>query len=181
MARRNFLSWLKAAASLPLAALLLGSPASAGGDLEWGLKATYLYKFFAFVDWPPGALGPAGTSAPLCVVGEDPFGATIDEQGVGQQIGDHPIQVRRLRTVGKDSGCRVLYFRKAAGQSAAQAMAAVAGEPVLTVTDGAGVQGVIQFRRIGDRIRFDVDQRAAAANRLTLSSRLLSVAVKVRG
>lgn len=180
MVRRRFPPWLKAAASLPLAGLLLGSPASAGGDLEWGLKATYLYKFFAFVDWPPGALGPAGAPAALCVVGEDPFGPLIDEQGQGQRIGEHPIEVRRMRTAVRGSGCRVLYFRKAAGQSAAQAMAAVAGEPVLTVTDGAGVQGVIQFRRVGDKIRFDVDQRAAAANGLTLSSRLLSVAVKVR-
>lgn len=181
MTDRRLFSWLKAAAGLPLAALLLARPAVAGDDLEWGLKATYLYKFFAFVDWPPGALGPAGTPAPLCVVGEDPFGGLIDEQGAGQQIGDHPIEVRRLRTVGRGSGCRVLYFRTAAGQSAAQAMAAVAGEPVLTVTDGAGAQGVIQFRRVGDKIRFDVDQRAAAANGLTLSSRLLSVAVRVRG
>jgi hypothetical protein len=62
----------------------------------------------------------------------------------------------------------------------AQALAVVAGEPVLTVTDGAGGQGIIQFRIIGGKIRFDVDQRAAGANGLTLSSRLLSVAVAVR-
>lgn len=181
MARRRSFSWLKVAAGGLALWLPAAAPADAGGgSLEWGVKAAYLFKFFAFVEWPPGSLGPPGAPAPLCVVGEDPFGGAIDEQGAGQKVGDHPIEVRRIRTLTRGSGCRVVYIRKPAGQSVAQALAMAAGEPVLTVTDGAGGEGVIQFQRVGDKIRFSADLRAAGANGLTLSSRLLAVAVSVR-
>jgi hypothetical protein len=182
MAIRGVTSWRRRTAGLALAAQTLCASAFSAGPvgaapLEYAVKATFLYKFFAFVDWPPGALGAAGEPVALCVVGEDPFGGVIDEAGAGQRVGDHPIEVRRMRQASRGSGCRVLYIREGAGQSVAQALAAVAGEPVLTVTDGGG-EGAVQFMLKDGRVRFSIDQ--GAANGLTLSSKLLAVAVAVR-
>ncbi|MDQ0465519.1 hypothetical protein QO010_003308 [Caulobacter ginsengisoli] len=177
MAFRRVPSWRRRTAGLALAVLALCAPVFSAGaaPLEWAVKATYLYKFVAFVDWPPGALGAPGEPVALCIVGPDPFGRQIDEAGAGQQIGDHPIEVRRLRQATRGSGCRVLYVR---GGSNRAALAAVAGEPVLTVTDGGG-GGVVRFLLTRDgKVRFSIDQAAAAANGLTLSSKLLAVAVR---
>jgi hypothetical protein len=50
---------------------------------------------------------------------------------------------------------------------------------VLTVTDDAhgSSRGVVNFRVLDNRVRFEIDNAAAAHNGLTVSSRLLALAV----
>ncbi len=58
------------------------------------------------------------------------------------------------------------------------------GAPVLTVTDGAtdpAAKGIINFVIADDRVRFEIDNSAALADGLTISSKLLSLAVHVTG
>jgi YfiR/HmsC-like len=55
---------------------------------------------------------------------------------------------------------------------------------VLTVTDGAADpdnRGIINFVISDGRVRFEIDNLAAEASRLTISSKLLSLAVRVAG
>src|SRR5260370_414537 len=112
--------------------MVLASYASAGTEqLEYAVKAAYLYKFGFFVQWPASAF--AGTNTVnLCGLGNDPFGETLDKTVAGQQIGGRPIAVKRLQTISKNSGCHILYI---AGDPS-QALEAVKGSSVLTVTDG---------------------------------------------
>ena len=81
------------------------------------------------------------------------------------------------------SGCHILYAAGAGGQSVAAALAAVRGEPVLTVTDSThgATRGIIHFVVVSERVRFHIDRDAAARNHVNLSSRLLSIALSVRG
>ena len=102
----------------------------------------------------------------------------------GQNVAGHPIVVRRLARVTGNPGCSVMYVTGSAAQSVADALAAVRGMPVLTVTDGASdpaAEGIINFVIADDRVRFDIDNTAAVADGLTISSKLLSLAVHVNG
>jgi hypothetical protein len=59
-------------------------------------------------------------------------------------------------------------------------MRAVSDAPVLTVAEaGAGERAAVQFVLRANRVRFQIDQAAAAKARLTISSKLLNLAVKV--
>jgi len=53
---------------------------------ENAVKASYLYKFAPFVQWPPAALGASAAPFTICVAGSDPFGPALDEavRGGGQ-------------------------------------------------------------------------------------------------
>ena len=169
---------LAAACVLPTAA-----PAAAQTrDLEYPVKATYLYNFGPFVEWPARAF--EGGRVNLCVVGADPFGAVLDRAIAGQQIAGRPVTVRRLERVGPGSGCHILYVSGSAKQSTAEALRAVQGTSVLTVTDSArsgDTRGIIHFVVQNNRVRFHIDERAAARNGLGISSKLLSLAISVRG
>ena len=152
-------------------------------SLEYAVKAAFLYKFFAFVDWPPGALGPPGQPVNLCVVGDDPFGGTLDQAGAGRVFDSHPVRVRRYRTASSELECHVLYTRGSSAQSAAEIARMMANEPVLTVTDSDnpdGMAGILQFSLENGRVRFRVDLRAASDSGLTLNSKLLAIALSVR-
>jgi hypothetical protein len=168
-----------------LAAVLCAAAAPAFGQnasLEYAVKATYLYKFAPFVSWRAGLPDAAGPFQ-ICVSGDDPFGAVLDQAVAGQHFGRHPVTVKRIAAAARGMGCQVLYIGGSTGQSAADALHAVKGEPVLTITDAArspDAKGVIHFWVVGGRVRFEIDAAAAAAQGLTVSSKLLALAAKAK-
>jgi hypothetical protein len=152
-------------------------------NLEVAVKATYLYKFAPFVEWPASAFETEMTPLSICIQGDDPFGPVLDRAVAGQRMGPHPVVVRRMARVERSSGCHVLYAGGSRAQSAIDALRAVHGAGVLTVTDSGhetGAHGIIQFRIKDGRVRFDIDDAAAAEDHLTISSKLLSLALSVR-
>jgi hypothetical protein len=174
-----------ASASLFAALLaLLARPAAAQPaqtPLELAIKATDLYKFAAFVEWPPNAFAGPTDPAVLCVAGDDPFGPLLDQAVRGQRIGAHPIVVMRLDHVERGAACNILFVASSHRQAAAEALDKVRGQPVLTVTDAAGDsanRGMIDFVLKDARVRFRIDPRAAERGGLAISSKLLSLAVK---
>jgi len=164
-----------------LAAPAQGRAAANEGSLEYTVKAAYLYKFTPFVEWPPAAFANATSPFTVCVLGADPFGASLDQVLAGHQVGEHAVRVRRLQASDQPNECQILY---AAG-SRAQAMAAVnkvKGEPVLTVTEQSlGVSGaVVQFYVKDGHVRFTLDPAAATANGMTISAKLLALAAALQ-
>ena len=170
--------WLAAVLALAMAGAL---PAGAADSpsLEYAVKANYLYKFGPFVDWPAEAF--AGPAAPfsVCVAGEDPFGAALDEAIKGQTIQGRPVAVRRLTAVVGDNGCQVLYLGRSRTQTTADALRAVRTAPVLTVTDErlGATGGIVHFVLRDGRVRFAINPTAAQLAGLTLSSKLLALSV----
>lgn len=152
-------------------------------SVEFGFKATYLSKFGLYVEWPRTAFPSPDSAVNLCVVGDDPFGSMLDKAVSGQSIGTRAIVIRRLKTVGRDSGCHILYISDSETPRRGQIIEAVHGSGVLTVTDASRADtaaGIITFVIRDNRVRFDIDEEAAARNGITISSRLLSLALHVK-
>ena len=157
---------------------MLCAPASATGvPTDTAVKAAFLPRFARYVSWPPTAMPKGSDPFVLCVVGSDPFGAMLDEAARSQLIDGRRIVVRRMDGAAGVDGCQILF----AGARAAQMVAGIGGKPILTVTDGAnaGARGIIDFRIVAGRVRFFIDQAAAARRGLNISSRLLALALGV--
>jgi hypothetical protein len=151
--------------------------------LEYAVKANFLYKFADYVSWPAQALGADNAPVNLCVAGDDPFGRVLDDAVAGERLGTHPLAVRRMDEVTPDAPCHILFTRGSARQDIADALKAVEGRPVLTITEASNHGpggGVITFVLKDNRVRFEIDQQAAAANGLEVSSKLLELAITVR-
>lgn len=149
--------------------------ATEGDSLEYTVKAAYLFKFGIYVDWPRGTFSSPSSPLNLCVVGEDPFGATLDAAVSGQHVDNHPVVLRRLKTLTHDAGCHIVY---AASADTLRSSDAARGSGVLTVSDGRGAS-IISFVIKDNRVRFTIDEEAAAQNGLAISSKLLSLALNV--
>jgi len=164
-------------------ALAHGAATAADESLEYAVKAAYLYKFGSFVEWPATAFISSTSPFRLCIVGEDPFGSILDKAVSGQQVGTRSIEVRRLKSVGRDSGCQILYIGVSEAPRFGQIIEALRGSSVLTVSDGRApgtAAGIIQFVIKDDRVRFDIDEVAAEQNGLAISSKLMSLALNVK-
>jgi hypothetical protein len=172
-----------AIAAAVFGAVLFGPCAFASVPLEYAVKAAYLSKFGIFVEWPNSVFDSPESPVILCIAGADPFDGTLDKVVQGQRIGNRKIVVRRMSTVSRDSGCEILYAGGSDQQSIDQALAAVSGANVLTVTDSvpdSHAPGIVEFVVQNNRVRFNIDDEAARRNGITISSHLLSLALNVR-
>jgi hypothetical protein len=179
LARRWWIVLLAAVLFGPLCGWSRSSVAQSA--LEYELKAAFLYKFVGFVNWPE----PLQSASPvrLCVVGDDPFGPLLERVVSGETIGGRPIVIARLAAAQDGGGCHVAFLAGSRNQSVREALAVLRGQPVLVVTDdsrGAADKGIIHFLIRQNRLRFEIDDRQAAENHLTLSSKLLSLATTVK-
>lgn len=156
-------------------ALLTCGRAQADTTLERAVKATFVTRFGGFVTWPTqGALK-------LCVQGDPRFAAAVAQAAAGQTMQLRAFSLQPLGAVARDSDCDILYAG-GAGQSADDALEAVRGRPVLTVTDSdhGATRGMIHFVVFEGRVRFHIDAAAAARAGLTMDSRLLALALSVK-
>jgi hypothetical protein len=169
---------VKRARLLPLFLALAGAPAHSQPTSEAAVKAAFVVKFGAYVDWPAAAGGPFA----VCLVGDDALGAALERAAAGQQVAGRTVTVRRLARLDRGSGCAVAVVAGSTTQQVPAALAAAAGEPVLTVTDArwGSARGMIHFEIAANRVRFHIDERMAAASGLSISSKLLALALSVR-
>jgi len=150
---------------------------------EYQIKAAYLYHFVRYVTWPPGTAAAQTHTVTMCILGDDPFGTSLEKAGTGLQIDGKRTIVRRVSTAAAAVNCGVLFISASGHAPLDQVIAAVGKRAVLTVSDLPEFTrrgGIIQFVMAGGRIRFEVNLPAAANASLTLSSELLKVALVVR-
>ncbi len=153
--------------------LLAISPPPA--SLEYEIEAAFLFNFTKFVEWPSTAFASANAPFTICILGDDPFGRTLDDIVQGESVNGHKIAVERIQT-DQQKSCQVLYI---SNSKAAPASLSTAGSAVLTVGDGPDFThqgGIIGFVIEDRRVRFDINLKTATNAGLKLSSRLLSVA-----
>lgn len=165
-----------------VAALLAASlQAVAQPTLENDVKATFLYNFTKFVEWPPS---PGDETFRVCAVADGAFVASLD-----RTLTNESIEGRRLVRVDPRSAeearrCGILYVGSGYAERGATLLAAVRDLPVLTVGDGPQFLkqgGTIGFFLDNNRVRFDISLRAAQRSGLKVSSKLLRVARTVEG
>jgi hypothetical protein len=153
-------------------------------SLEYQVKAAYLMNFTKFVEWPAAAFSAADAPIVICVLGDDPFGPTLDRMVEGQNVNGRPIQTRRSVPEANPQGCHVTFVSRSERSGIAQIVSTLRNSSVLTVSDVpdfADAGGMIEFVIEDGNVRFHINPAAARAAGLTVSSRLLSVASSIRG
>jgi YfiR/HmsC-like len=171
-----------------LALLLVGASAGARADarhdLEYQVKAAFLFNFTKFVEWPSEAFKTPGDPLTVCVVGDDPFGDNLDAAVQGETVNGRRLKVVRTRTLAelRTTDCHLVFVARSGRQRQQEILAALAGTGILTVGDETGFLtdgGVIRFVLDDNRVRFEINLAAAEASRLKLSSKLLRLARRV--
>jgi hypothetical protein len=163
-----------------------GLAAQAPPAAEYRLKAVFLFNFAQFVEWPASAFPEPDSPLVIGILGEDPFGAYLDETVRGETVNGRPLTVRRYRRVEEIGGCDVLFVSRTEQGRLGEILDSLKDRSVLTVSDADGFAsrgGMIGFVTEQNRIRLRVNLEAARAANLTISSKLLRPAqiVSTRG
>ena len=160
-------------AALVAAAFQPSAPAFAQIS-ETQVKAAFIPKFARYVTWPTSPRGPIL----ICIIGDDPFGNSIDQASASQSADGRPIAVKRIASAADASSCAIAFV---SGPRTGETLAGLGRAPILTITDSrSGPQrGIIHFAIVDGRVRFYIDRAQAEARGLIVSSRLLALAIGV--
>jgi hypothetical protein len=143
------------------------------------LKAAFLFNFTQFVEWPATAFANEKSPFVIGIVGEDPFGNTLDQLVANESVHNHKIIVRRYRDSDDLSTCHLLYVSPSGAGRWEHLAELIKDKSILTVgeTDDFMIHGgMIRFVITQNRLRLVVDSRAAEATQLVISSKLLRLA-----
>jgi len=143
---------------------------------EYQVKAVFLFNFTHFVEWPADAF--AGPAAPFVigVLGQDPFGAALDEAVRGETVNGRPLVVQRYSGVGDLKPCQILFIDRSIDGEMEKALASLGHQRTLTVSDldSATPRAVIiRFLNENQKIRLQINVDSARNAGLTISSKLL--------
>jgi hypothetical protein len=154
-------------------------------DVENQVKATYLYKFATYVEWPTTEAAP-NVPFTIGVIGSDEIAADLKNLVNGHLINNRAVEVVPLKPNAPNAAAptvQILFVGKQ-GSAAAQKsiLKAVQSQPVLTVTetpDGLEDGSIINLLNDDNHVRFEVSLTQAERSGLKISARLLKVAKKV--
>jgi len=149
---------------------------------EFRVKATFLFQFTQFVEWPVEVLSTAQTPLVIGIFGEDPFGPFLDETVRDERANGHPVAVERYRRLEDVKNCHVLFVSRSEAGRTGDILTALKGRSILIVGDANGFAdrgGMIQFVTQENRIRLRINLAAARAVNLTISSKLLRPATVI--
>lgn len=157
------------------------APALAQERLEQKLKAAYLYRFAAYVEWPEESFERADSPFVIGVAGSDEVAEQLTQIAAGRNVGGHPVEVRRIDRKSTIEGLHMLYLTGERGM-VEHMLDHARGKPLLTVTDsdhGFAQGSMVNFVIADNRLRFEVALRRVNTGRLRISSRMLAAAHKV--
>ena len=171
---------------LQLTILTLAACAPArGADLaqERSVKAAFLAKFIGFVEFAESSGPPASSPITIGVIGADDIAAELKRIAPGHAQNQRPVIVRALNAADSLAGVQLLFIGGDRTDRAVQVLGSAAKLGILTVTESdSGLQqgSTINFRRVDERVRFEVSMPAAQRSNVKLSARLLAVAYHVQ-
>lgn len=151
-----------------------------GQALEHEVKAAYLFRFLAFVEWPQSSFLRPDSPIVIGVLGDEAVLEELRAIVPGRVVQGRPVAAVRLREDASLAGVHVLFVGR---EASAQLARLAPTRAILVVSDserGLDQGAVVNFVRAEGRVRFEVAVDAAEQRELRISSRMLAVASSVR-
>ena len=147
--------------------------------LEYDVKAAFILNFVRYVTWPETRRAPPFR---VCVLGANPFGDRLAAALAGEVWQGAAMDLHRMQGTRDAQTCHLLYVPAASTNRfiAARAQFSAGGTLVVGETRELLTKGgMIQLFVEANKVRFSVNQAAADAAGLQISSRLLRLAREV--
>jgi hypothetical protein len=159
----------------------LGLNAARGQNVshEYPLKAVFLFNFAQFTDWPTNAFDAPDSPLVIGVLGDDPFGALLDDAVRDETVNGRKFVVERYLHVEDIKTCHILFISQSESRRVEKIVTSLKGKPILTVSDisDSASRGVcVRFITENNKIRLRINMDSLNDANLVMSSKLLRVA-----
>lgn len=151
------------------------------GEIE--VKAAFVYKFTGYVEWPRSSLGEPDNAITIGVAGAAEIADELRRIVAGRTVQGRGISIRPVNSENDVRGVHVLFIGADANARMGRLLETARQRPILVITDapdGLERGAMINFVMVKRRVQFEIAVEPAEKAGLSLSSRLLSVAFRVK-
>jgi hypothetical protein len=145
---------------------------------EYKVKAAFLYNFTKFVEWPAEVFADPSLPISICIVGQDPFGKSIDTIK-DKTVKERKLLIRRYPWVEDLKACNLIFISPSENKNLAGILEKIKDMHMLTVSDMEGFAdrgGMIHLNKGKNKIRLEINIDAVKQSGLKVSSKLLNIA-----
>ena len=170
--------WLLRLASFCLAGAWAVADSSPGAG-DYQVKAAFLHNFTKFTNWPRSAFSSATAPLVIGILGQDPFGQTMDDVLRGETVGERSLVVKRLRADDDLRSCHVLFISRSEKEHLPEVLRQLKRRPVLSVSEINGFAeqgGMVNLLLANKTVKMEINQAAAEQAGLQISAKLLKLA-----
>ncbi len=149
--------------------------------LEYKIKATYIFNFLKYIEWP-SETAVSRRSFVIGILGENRFGDALSFFS-GKTVKDRIIEIREFGNINEIEDCHILFVSSSADKTVNRILEEVQGKQILTIgeTDSFIEKGgAIEFVVDKGKVSFIVNLNIARKEGLIVSSKLLRVAKNVK-
>lgn len=172
---------------LSLTLLFSGSLTANAANLEYKIKAGYIYNFTKFITWPE----IKSPTFNLCILGADPFGSAIDPIE-NKTAFNRSIKIFRLAeedylsNSNPEINCHILYLGGLSNTKTLlekiQAHPKQTGRLIVGDNEEAIANGeMISFINRDGKIKLQIDLQSVKQSELKISAKLLEIAELIKG
>jgi len=156
-------------------------------NLEYKVKAAFIYNFIRFIDWQGHRLPEDSSTITIGVLGKSPFNNSF-EPITKKKVKNKKVTVKYFPEFEKIANktslkkCHVLFICDSEKEHLEDVINAVKDSCVLTVGEMDGLLeagGIIKFTMHKKKVRFEINLTAARRAKLEIRSQLLRLAKKV--
>ena len=143
------------------------------------IHSMMLYNFMKYVNWPASV---SSGDFVIGVIGDGDVYGTLTKWYGTKSKGAQKIVIKQFNSPSEISGCHVLYVGKGSSGDFDAILGAISGKPTLTITDktGLGKKGsCINFKTVGGKLKFELNQAALDGASLKVSSQLTGMAILI--
>ena len=148
---------------------------------EAKIKAAYLYNFLRFIEWPEDVK----TINHICIVGHNGEFKSAVNSLRALSIDEQPILIKEfsegLNLQGLAS-CKIIFVTSRASHRQKMITNIMKNKSILTVGESRGFAdqgGIINFVKINDKIRFEINLSVANKAGIRIPAKILRIATRV--
>ena len=142
---------------------------------EHELHAMMVYNFIKYIEWPSSE-----EEFRIAVIGDNEVYTTLKEWYGGKSRGGKKFNVVRFQSPDQYSASHIVYFGSQSKEGLKSLKNKIGDESVLLITNKPGfgsLGSAINFKTVGNKLRFELNQRAVESAGLKVSSQLSSMAI----
>lgn len=164
-----------------LVALATAAPCVSAQTDEYGVKASFIRNFVAFVDWP-SARTAGNNPLLICVFNDSPVTSKLIDLKM-TSVRERRVQIRSVGTLPDLDACHVVFVPMTEDSHIVEMQARFRRSGLLIISESTKDRtgAVINMFKKDSRLAFDIDLDAANTQDLRVSSKLLALANHVHG
>jgi hypothetical protein len=150
---------------------------------EYQLKAVFVSNFTKFIEWTPNSFSDDTAPIVIGVFADSRYTRELEKAVKNRKVNGRSIVVNEMRSIEQARGFQMLVFDAAPDARMKETLQALKDAPVLSIGESeafAESDGILNFVREGDKLRFEINLDAAQRSGLKISAQFLKLAKKVR-